>query len=1648
MRACRTTPEKGIDTFNKLKKDVGYAKAVTIFNKITGSMFNNMYGDSITLDSDGVPTYESIIKLPIIREYIGTQTIIDNLNKTQPHLEDNSENVAFLINKAQDFNNSDTHKDLIAIVDYDDEDKITLNIVSKTEETVETAVAQEKIYKLNSAAASILRDAGITIESLSQIEKAVGRVGVTEFKHLSKTLDEFEVVVRVANNLEGFNAISEELAHVIIGVNKDNPLVQRSLNYFRNENNAREILGNQYDKVFEYYNGDTEKIAEEAAGHIFRDALLDRINNKSTTKVPLFKRMFESVLETFKGINPAYYKDTLDSIRYEFGELAQKYLSGEKKITKKDIQEARREASFNALSKKIDAQIQVLRELTTDEYKNSTLQRELSTEKVDNKRVGNTKKNIMKGADLIKAIVDKAEISGESMKAIVKVVDRVNKNMNLVLNQLDIIDKLPLQDRFKVLRNALTMYKAYSKMLDNIDVITSQEFTSDEEIKLQDFMIDDSTDALADYRNEDGIESIDTSAMTIDEILQLMEKDSEDWELSEDKTHYVNKSGRKAFRVTSTIEATDDVEPINPNNPYNTPSTNIGTGVDELVRDFFSGRLVEKDGKWSINGKPLDEVYPNADNDSLNEFCNQLKELKAYFAARGITIVARDIKAVGTIDTVDGAGNIHKVNDVGTLDLLGYDKNGNFYIYDMKTHRGDIDFHKKKKWSKQLSLYKKFLEKRYGIKIKSTSIIPISVSYPKPFGVIGGLANYSVSKEAKPADYKGEENNQLLIDDEKFKGAKPRLHDRDDNRILRLKETEFDVNYSTLADDPTNGMGKGYDVLKNTIKDSRELLSDINREFKEKSKPEFVKFLASFIGETVEVADPNNPGKFKRISIEELIKDADVDITWMQKMLATMADVPNTLLQAFDKIIKDKKHQKRVKTIDMAQRITALGIKYEKRGIRDYGFMFEEDKINYINKYFNKTAYDKDYKTFSEELEKKYGNPPVGSAEYKAKKNELLRWLGSHTIKQRIDGRLQNIPDPNQYPSKYESLSDAQKDLYDEWMELKEEIDLVIGKDKTTLTNSIKIRKSGIERLRGAMSGKAITELIEKAKASVTKSYDDEASYARGIRDIEGNEHMVVPLLYLNIEGSGRDISTDIIGTLIAYADMAYNYEAMNDVVDALEIGKQVVLNNTKIHRRKRGKILKEVFTPRGQQIETDVTINTETSNIMEAITNLLESKVYERHQKQLEDFYGMDLNKATSMLTRLGSAVQLGFNFFANVANLVSGLGMSNIEAIAHEYFTPSALRKADKLYFAHIGPVINDMYSRTKFSKYYLISELFDMKLEHSKDIRHESFTNRNLLTRIFGPAIQFIGQRAGDHWLYHRAAWAYLDTHARLKLNGHKIDLFDAYDVVPIDPTNPEAGNKVVLKEGITNEDGTPFTEKDIARLTGGIWEMNKKLFGVYNTEDTIEARRYIIGKLGMQYRDWMPPLYRHRFGKASSSLEGGRNSEGFYRTTGRFAIHLIKDLQNGQMNIAQSWNDLEEHEQANVRRAIAETAQLIMVTAIAALLKGDPKLRPWAMRAISMLFTRGRTELGALHPLGVWSEGRKLLNSPFAATSVLDDIDNLKTLLMPHKYFDEIQSGDFKGHSSAYRAFIKSPATLWFNTLRKHLSPERAENYYDD
>lgn len=271
------------------------------------------------------------------------------------------------------------------------------------------------------------------------------------------------------------------------------------------------------------------------------------------------------------------------------------------------------------------------------------------------------------------------------------------------------------------------------------------------------------------------ITPIDKAKETVEKILE----DSKDLHLNTSEDGYISESTQESYlRVTDVISADEEGSHFDPNSPYAIPSTTIGDSVDTFMRGITYG---------IINDNNIDTESKNHNNASSFQWKKLFNAWKAKIqnleGTQGLTFIKGDVKVSGKIKITDKEGNEEERLVAGTLDLLAYDENGEFHIYDMKTHHGVITPELEAKWRRQLTLYKELLEAKYGIEITSINIIPIKVNYPNP------------DKRNKYT----REGDQLLLNGKKYKNAEPTLEDirTYESITLNIKKEKLEGKEST-----------------------------------------------------------------------------------------------------------------------------------------------------------------------------------------------------------------------------------------------------------------------------------------------------------------------------------------------------------------------------------------------------------------------------------------------------------------------------------------------------------------------------------------------------------------------------------------------------------------------------------------------------------------------------------------------------------------------------------------------------------------------------------------------------------------------------------------------------------------------------------
>lgn len=842
-------------------------------------------------------------------------------------------------------------------------------------------------------------------------------------------------------------------------------------------------------------------------------------------------------------------------------------------------------------------------------------------------------------------------------------------------------------------------------------------------------------------------------------------------------------------------------------------------------------------------------------------------------------------------------------------------------------------------------------------------------------------------------------------------------------------------------------------VLDNTL----ILLGNLYIEYNKTSIPLFIDFIRPFVGDGIVIPE----GKFRGevMKAEDFIKTAEKDISFFDMWLDSMADSSESSLNIIDMIVKRSKENARLRTIELMKEVQAAALKLEKAGVKNTDWMYERDSNgnltdNYISE-INQSLFKENMGKMYKSLNGKYGRNPVGEAAEKYN-NEKRAWFDSNM--EVVDGVKRPKMSIYENP-KFRALNNAQKEYYNEFMKIKEELDSYLPANYTSLLNTIKIRKDLLERVKASDNVKSgVTQVWESIKdAFIRRADDTEFRDKATIKDFEGNEVQNLPIYYTKLrEGeSSNDISTDATSTLIAYASMAIDFNEMSKIIDILEIGRDIIRDRD-VMTTQGGRQLKERFNLFGTKVETPLTKKGRESRISKRLDYFFDMQVYGRYMED-EGTFGntkIDKGKAANLLNKITSLTTMAGNVLASLSNVFTGDIMMKIEASAREFFNFSNMFKADRIYGRNLPEFLAEIGNRVKTSKLALWCELFNVTQEYEKDVREVNFDRKTWFSRMFGMSTLFFMSNAGEHWMQTRTSLALADAYKMKAPNGKIVNLWDAMEVVPIDKNNKRLGAKLQVKKGYTKEDGSEFTKEDIIAFSRKSAAINQRMHGVYNKADRNAMQKMALGRMAIMYRKWLKPSLNRRFKSLNYNRDLDAWTEGYYLTTGKFLLQLANDLRKAQFDIVSEWDNLSKREKANIRRAITEVAHFAAISVVLGLIDwDDDDDSPWIKRMAEYQLRRLKTEIGVLIPgKPMIDEGVKIAKSPFAAIQTMQSTFDLVGLLNPMNYEtfagEEaiIQSGQYKGRTKAHRLLMRSPLVPMRNTIIRGVNPELVVPYF--
>lgn len=292
---------------------------------------------------------------------------------------------------------------------------------------------------------------------------------------------------------------------------------------------------------------------------------------------------------------------------------------------------------------------------------------------------------------------------------------------------------------------------------------------------------------------------------------------------------------------------------------------------------------------------------------------------------------------------------------------------------------------------------------------------------------------------------------------------------------------------------------------------------------------------------------------------------------------------------------------------------------------------------------------------------------------------------------------------------------------------------------------------------------------------------------------------------------------------------------------------------------------------------------------------NAISDVEYAKQLKLLEDEYQSLGGKNLSIISIADSAIKwtqlksLGLNLPAGIANLLFGIGSNFTHANGRVDFNIKSLFKANALILKEITSRKSGKISKL-VEKFDILFDVIDSRYEQAEEIKGivGKSTKAKVIKKVtsFNP---YMFQTKGEYFIQSASFIAHM---LFTKVEGTDISVYDAYnedgtwnESLFDDTTNKDWSN--VLESAKSRTAFTKFRDKSI--------EINKMLHGDYDPDSKILIKRFVVGRLLMQFRSWMPEGIASRFLGERHNMQLDRTTKGRYITYWELgAIGSIKTL----------------------------------------------------------------------------------------------------------------------------------------------------------
>lgn len=892
--------------------------------------------------------------------------------------------------------------------------------------------------------------------------------------------------------------------------------------------------------------------------------------------------------------------------------------------------------------------------------------------------------------------------------------------------------------------------------------------------------------------------------------------------------------------------------------------------------------------------------------------------------------------------------------------------------------------------------------------------------------------------------------------------------------------------------------------IANSLKSILSSRNGLLNELANKESQFFLRFLEDSLGSTYISRAARVIFKLKKgekliqfkgaedIPISDLMKNLDSDISFFEKWIASMSNSSDVIGQIVDKTAKyANKVADDITRNDFAelQRIKNRFEELRKRKlISDTRELYEVDSNGKLTGNIRSEFRMGEWEASFEEQKRqaledfKNANPDLDSKSDFEKgvmwdnyfKPIAKQWhkLNSTFVIDPVTNEGRYMPNNSYRDSSWDRLPLEVQNLIGDIVQLKRNIDSRLGETHTKDYRAPQFKGTFMDKVRNrrlyenassAITHTVLGELRDTfCESSEDTDYGSNSTYNSEDEQLfhdklayEREKLNRVPLYGINKLADLSELSTDIFHSMLAYAGMANQFAALSQIVDTLEVGKEV-LSERKVE---------------GLQSEKS---RRSTSNAFTRYTKFLDKQVYGISTKKIFLPKGVLLDKIAGFFTGLASKIYLGGNVAGGIVNLGTGSIEIFKEAFSGEYFTQKDWLAANAEYFRYVAPnMLGNVGKEVKTDKVSLFIQYFDVLSDNKEDWRNWN-TRRPWVMNFFGKSL-WLPYKSGEHYMQ---SIPYIGLAINTKLydeNGNETNLWEALQVDSIAGT--KKGKELTYKSKtyfkdkaniptynmisdiiaqidnvmsstsilgptlqLSAEQQNYLTSKgyNLADLKGTktqlmndiqslIWsdsdetafqikarEVSNRMHGIYNNADKVMFQQSIYGNMALAMRGYALGMFERRFGSSKYSVALGDETGGSVADAAKMLLLPFMDrsyipltmrallLPFGEKTKQEMLNaGFSMHQYRNMRRNFGDfafIAMLMMLKALTAKQDGgddeDEEVDDTLAGLTYYFSSRLLREQRAMNTIrGIKDESSSLLDIEPVGISVLGDIWDL-------------------------------------------------------